>query len=173
MPLRQPHVCTALFVGVGALLSASCGGRTAEVVTGLPPSATVVDVHMEEYRFVYDKSIVPGRTIFKVTNSGKEDHSIVMFPVSDDFPPIDAQLHGDERRTVEPMAQVFPRKPGESGSFAVDLQPGQRYVFLCLIAASDGQSHALKGMNSEFVPSAPAPPSGTGSASTAGPGTAR
>jgi len=108
---------------------------------------------MEDYRFVYDSAIAPGRTIFRVVNTGQHDHNLVMFPAPEGYPPIDEQLHGDERRTVPPFAQVFPRRPGESGSFAVDLLPDQRYVFLCLMSDEDQVSHALKGMASEFVAS--------------------
>jgi hypothetical protein len=106
---------------------------------------------MVEYRFVYDNVIRPGRTIFQVTNAGKEAHSLVMAPVDPDFPPIDEQLHGDDRMSIPPFAQIFPRGPGESGTFAIDIQPGRRYVFLCLVGDATGTSHALKGMNSEFV----------------------
>lgn len=154
--MRRTHSLRPLwFVGLAAALTASCASSSPSGVAGLPAAPAVVNVRMEEYRFVYDKAIASGRTIFKVANPGKEDHNLVMFPVSSDFPPIDEQLHGEERRGVQPFAQVFPRRPGESGSFAVDLQPGQRYVFLCLMADGAGVSHALKGMNSEFVPVSP------------------
>jgi hypothetical protein len=166
--LRRDHsIGRQCVVTLCATLAVSCASSGPTVAAGLPPAPEVVNVRMEEYRFVYDKAIRPGRTIFKVVNVGKEDHSLVMFPAPADFPPFDVQLHGDERRAIPPFAQVFPRKPGEAGSFAVDVQPGQRYVFLCLVPDGAGISHALKGMNSEFVPLS-AEPTGSAQARTTG-----
>lgn len=139
-----------------ALSAVSCSG--VEHSSPLPSKPAVVDVRMEDYRFVFDPAIAPGRTIFRVVNTGHLDHNLVMFPAPEDYPPIEEQLHGDERRSVPPFAQIFPRRPGESGSFAVDLLPDQRYVFLCLMGGGANEvSHALKGMASEFVATVPHP----------------
>jgi hypothetical protein len=117
---------------------------------------------MHEYAFDYQAPVVPGRVVFRVVNTGKETHNLIMVPIPDDFPPIDEQLHGDVRRPIYPVAQIFAHKPGTSGTFAVDLVPHQRYAFMCAIAGTDGQPHFLKGMNSEFrAGDAPAPVAGT------------
>lgn len=131
-----------------AAVVASCSPST-------PPGPAVarpdiVEVTMREYAFVYRAPVVPGRAVFRVVNVGSETHNLIMVPIPDSFPPIDEQLHGDERRPIYPVAQVFARKPGKTGTFAVDLVPHQRYAFMCAIAAADGQPHFLKGMNSEF-----------------------
>jgi hypothetical protein len=39
--------------------------------------------------------------------------------------------------------------PGGNGAVAVDLGPG-RYALICFLTDDDGQSHALKGMATEF-----------------------
>jgi hypothetical protein len=45
------------------------------------------------------------------------------------------------------------------GAFAVDLEPGERYAFVCFARdPDDDQSHALQGMTSEFrTPAAEGP----------------
>ena len=115
---------------------------------------------MRDYAFDYRAPVSPGRAVFNVANTGTVTHNLLVVPIPDDFPPIDEQLHGDVRRPIYPVAQLYARKPGETGTFAVDLRPNQRYAFICVIAAPDGQPHFLKGMNSEFrVADAPPPPS--------------
>lgn len=106
---------------------------------------------MTEYRFVFQPPTRPGRTVFSVVNVGKEKHWFGMYRLPDDMPPLDAQLHGDERRELGPaMASMAVTQPRERNLFAVELVPGVRYAFLCLLTAPDDESHAYKGMNAEF-----------------------
>lgn len=106
---------------------------------------------MEEYRFKYDKNIPAGRVVFEVVNTGRVSHRLSLLPLADDLPPIDVQLRGAERRVIEPFAGVNALRPRTRGAFAVDLLPGVRYAMVCfLVDESDRQSHALKGMTSEF-----------------------
>ncbi len=106
---------------------------------------------MDEYRFVYDDNIPPGRVVFDVTNAGRIPHRLSLLPLTEDFPPIDVQVRGSERRFINPFAGIPPREPGERGTFAVELAPGVRYALVCfLVDDQDNQSHAVKGMTSEF-----------------------
>ncbi len=105
---------------------------------------------MSEYRFEYQPAVPSGRVVFQVVNVGRVDHKLSLLPLAEDFPPIDAQLHGPERVVMSPFADVPLRPPGATGTFAVDLEPGRRYAFICFLRDPDGQPHALKGMNSEF-----------------------
>jgi hypothetical protein len=102
------------------------------------------------YRFVYQPVIPGGRVVWKVVNAGRLVHRLTLLPLSDDLPPIDEQLHGEERQALTPFAGVPDRLPGETGTFATDLLPGHRYALICFNQDPDGVSHALKGMNSEF-----------------------
>jgi len=103
---------------------------------------------MDEYRF--DHGPIPrGRVVFHVVNRGHVAHRMSVVPLPEDLPPIEVQLHGDDRRALSTLAAVPDTQPGDSAEVAVDLGPG-RYALICFITDPDGQSHALKGMASEF-----------------------
>jgi hypothetical protein len=87
--------------------------------------------------------------VFRVSNAGAEHHSLVLVGLEEDFPPIDEQLRGPDRRPAATFAHVPERPPGSRDTFAVDLTPG-RYAFICFVRGPDGVSNALKGMSSEF-----------------------
>ncbi|HJT93709.1 MAG TPA: sialidase family protein [Mycobacterium sp.] len=119
--------------------------------TSAPPVAKphILDVVMREHRFEYDPEIPAGRVVFRVHNDGHLDHELVLFPVDEDFPPINIQLLGNERRPIYPIAGIPVQKPGDTGTFAVELTEGRRYAMACFVRDADGQ-HDQKGMNSEF-----------------------
>lgn len=106
---------------------------------------------MTEYRFVYERDLRPGRTVFEVVNIGKERHRFGVWRLPDDMPPIDVQLNSDVRRPINhPVADLPYQEPGERNVVAVDLLPGVRYAFLCLLPAADEVSHSVKGMTADF-----------------------
>lgn len=104
---------------------------------------------MDEYAFDLPSELPPGRVLFEVTNVGEEAHALTIIKVPDGMPPILQQLRGEVRRPVPTLARLAPRGPGEQGMFALDLAPG-RYAVMCFVDASDGESHAVKGMAREF-----------------------
>lgn len=105
---------------------------------------------MREYRFDYDDAIPAGRVVFRIQNEGEVEHRLTLVPLPEDLPPIDEQIRGSVRQGVTPFAGVSERLPGGEGLFAVDLVAGQRYGMVCFVTDADGQSHAVKGMTSEF-----------------------
>lgn len=129
-----------------ALLAGSCGGGQD---APLPPSPQVVEVKMREYAFDYDRSIGPGRTVFRVHNTGRRRHDLVLIPLPQDLPPIDVQLRSKTRRVVAPLGRVRPLRPDASGTFAADLAPG-RYGMVSFVTDATGTTDADKGMNTEF-----------------------
>lgn len=145
--LRERRSAACAIVYVLALLTSSCGGGSANAP--LPPSPHVVAVHMREYAFGYDRSIAPGRTVFRVRNTGRLRHDLVLIPLPNDFPPIDVQLHSRTRRAIASVAHLPPVRPDRSGTFAVDLTPG-RYAMVSFVAEGNRKSDALQGMSSEF-----------------------
>lgn len=153
---RREHVPAAWFRAPAAagltiaLLATSCAdGESSKAPR--PPPPHVVDVTMEEYRFEYDKDVPAGRVVFNVLNAGQVSHRLSLLPLAEDLPPIDVQLRGSERRIIEPFAGVNAVPPGQRSAFAVDLVSGVRYAMVCfLVDESDNESHALKGMTSEF-----------------------
>jgi hypothetical protein len=104
---------------------------------------------MTDYRFEHQAEVPPGRTVFRVVNAGAEPHSLVLVSLAEDVPPIDEQLRSPNRRGASTFAHVPERPSGSRDIFAVDLEPG-RYAFICFVTASDGVSHSVKGMSSEF-----------------------
>lgn len=139
-----------LYKGTGAaaatvaLMASACSGASG---AALPPAPPTVHVAMREYAFDY-KPPTRGRVVLQVINRGTEAHRLSVVPLPEDLPPIDVQLHGAERRALSTLAAVPDTPPGGVGAVALDLAPG-RYAFICFIE-SGGQSHALRGMASEF-----------------------
>jgi len=117
--------------------------------TYLAPAPAVVNVAMRDYRFDYNPAIPAGPVVFRVSNQGRLDHELLLTVLPEGFPPIDAQLHGSIRRPLGILGQLPRRRPGISGTFAVDLAPG-RYAMISFVAGTDGVQDDLKGMSSEF-----------------------
>ncbi len=147
--MRRVQAAAAV-VFVLPLSTAGCSSVPHTTNVGLPPGPEVVNVTMREFAFDLDRPVPTGRVVFRVANHGRVAHSLTVIPIPDDLPPLDAQLHGDSRQVTSPFAGIPSQGPGASDSFAVDIQPHQRYGFICLLRDPDGSSHALKGMNLEF-----------------------
>ena len=115
-----------------------------------PPAPQVVQVSMTEYAFGYDAPGKSGRVVFDARNAGRLDHELVLVGVPDGVESIDEQLRSDKRLVVPTIARMAPRKPGQRGTFAVDLDPG-RYAIICFIDDGQGDQHAQKGMSAQFT----------------------
>lgn len=116
----------------------------------VPAPAPVVEVTMTDFRFDIARPIPAGRVVFRMTNAGQSSHNLILIPVPEDLPPIEEQIRGSQRRLVEPYAGIYDRAPGDTGTFAVNLLPGQRYAILCTMVGEDGEGHSKKGMALEF-----------------------
>lgn len=159
-------------VAITVLATTGCAERGLRNVAALPQPTPVVVVTMSEYSFDVEPRVPSGRVVFRFRNTGRLPHRVTLLALPEDLPPIKAQLLGSERRYLEPFAGMLERLPGGTGSFAVDLEPGRRYGIVCFTVDRDNQSHAQKGMSTEFraagrpVPqeappgTAPAPPGG-------------
>lgn len=104
---------------------------------------------MTDNLFQNPATVPVGRLVFRITNAGAAEHSVVLVSLPEDVPPIGEQLRSDDRRGVPTFAKVPARPPGSNDTFAVDLPPG-RYALVCFVTDPDGVSHAAKGMASEF-----------------------
>lgn len=143
--VRVPLIAAVGGMGVVTVMVISTDRGTAL------PRPQVVDVAMTENYYEYLPPAHGGRVVFRARNAGSEEHRIAIYPLPEDMPPIDVQLRGSDRRTVERLAAPLPLRPGETQSFAVDLEPSQRYALLCLLKKPDQQkTYAELGMNSEF-----------------------
>lgn len=137
----------ALLILILAMSGISCSVDDTD--TPLFTGAPVVIVTMHEYGFDYDRGIPSGQVAFRFVNAGNATHAPILQPLGDDLPAIDAQLRGPNRVAVEPFAGVLPVQPGETRTIVVHLAADQRYALICT-ASDEGESHALKGMTSEF-----------------------
>lgn len=151
---RRPAGTRALAAVVAALsvpvALGGCGGRRGGAALPEPPP--VVTVTMREYRFTLPRSVPSGRVVFRFVNAGRVLHQPDMVPMPAGLPPIGEQVRGGTRAAVSPFAGIPPRRPGRTGTFAVDLVPGQRYAIVCFARDSDDEgSHAVKGMTAEFT----------------------
>ncbi len=160
---RRRAVPLGLLVALAVQAFTSCQASTG-TARALPPSPHVVVVTMDEYAFAYDPTVPAGRVVFEFINVGEMAHRPSLLPLSESVPPIQEQLRGSQREAVSPFASVPTLKPGEKGTFAVNLAPGQRYALICFATNPDGQSHALLGMSSEFRSGGSRRPEGESSA---------
>jgi uncharacterized cupredoxin-like copper-binding protein len=145
---RSPgQLRTAVFVGLTVIALASCSGSP-DTGAPLPPPTPIVDVKMTEYHFDFSRTVPAGRVVLQANDAGQLAHQLSVFEMAADMPSLEAQLNGSVRRSVDIFGSILVR-PGKTGRFAVDLAPGRRYAFVCLLAASDGVLNARKGMNFE------------------------
>lgn len=145
---RRGRGLLCLSVVVVSTLATGCGSEAVSAPLPRPPAQVVVE--MGEYWYEYDPDIPAGRVVFRFANVGTVDHELGLWPLEEDFPPIDVQLHGQERRFLTPFARSEIVRPGATGTFAVDLLPGQRYAMICFLRGPQGEEHEQLGMNSEF-----------------------
>lgn len=151
-PRRHRCLTFASLVILASAAAGACSGSDSDSATQgapLPPSPPELAVTLDEYRFDVEGLLPAGRVVFRFTNAGQEQHRPLLLPLTEEIPPIDEQVRGDERRVLTPFAGVNTVEPGEDGTFAVDLEPGRRYALVCLVTGDDGQSHAEKGMTWE------------------------
>lgn len=158
MTARRARWQLGLPLLVAAALAGACQTSDRRPFVATPPVVVVTMRDVGGGRLEYDHRVPGGRVVFRIVNAGRSTHRLALFPLPDDFPPIDEQLRGAERRPITPFAGVPDHLPGESATFAVDLQPGHRYAMVDFSQDLDGVSQALKGMSSEFRTIGPNPP---------------
>ena len=129
--------------------------NTEDLPEVIPAGVTAVDMRLQEFAFVYDKSQVSsGRFAFKVQNAGKQFHEIILAKVNRTEPLLQllAESQDGPPEGVEDFGAAF-YEPGASGTFVLSepLAAG-RYALVCFIPdEADDIPHALKGMFSEFT----------------------
>lgn len=144
--MNRPAALSAALISSLAIALGACAPASAP----LPPGPQIVDVSMREYRYDYDAAaLFTGRITFRVTNRGSEPHRLALVGLPDDMPALAEQIHGDDRRTVDALADLPTMAPGEKNVFSVGLPPG-RWALISFYAGPDGSIDANKGMFSEF-----------------------
>lgn len=123
--------------------------------TPVPAGTTVVPVQLQEYAFVYDKSLMSsGNVALQVANVGTMEHELVLAKINVSTPLLDLLQQPSEEGPpagVDVLAQDE-WAPGEGSTmvFSQPLAPGP-YAFLCFLPGPNGTPHALLGMTSEFT----------------------
>lgn len=131
-----------------------------DVPVAIPDGVTAIPLGLNEFAFDYGAdAITTGDVAFQVTNSGEQDHEVVIFsadPGADVLEALDeAEQNQQEPQGVEFLAFSVPFAPGDTNTmvFAESLAPG-RYVLVCFLpdtADAEQAPHAVKGMLSEFT----------------------
>jgi hypothetical protein len=141
----------------------------------VPAGATVVDMRLQEFAFVYDRNqVTSGRFVVDYQNIGRQAHEIAIVRLDTRAPTLDVfrqnlpALFSDAPPPpeIELVAGRFDIQPGDSGNMVLleNLSPG-RYSFVCLFPDTDDPEetpHIFKGMFSDFVV-------GPGGTATSGP----
>jgi hypothetical protein len=135
---------------------------TGEAIRSPVPSGfTVVNMQLQEFAFVYDKSrLSSGRFAIDYDNIGKQEHEVVLLRFNSTAPLLDyfrtINIESEEiPAELEFIAARAPIAPGEDGNlvFTEALSPG-RYVFVCFFPDEEELPeyvpHIAKGMLSDF-----------------------
>jgi uncharacterized cupredoxin-like copper-binding protein len=167
-------IAAASLLLTGGLLAA-CGGGGDEGAAasgdGADQNAVVVNVIMEEaeeeWGFTLDRTAVPaGEVTFEVTNEGKFEHELMIYPPQDLSHMLEELVeaeeageeaaHGEEIEglvmSVEGEDELV-LKSDESGSFRASLTPGT-YELGCVIVETVGGetfTHHEKGMHTTLT----------------------
>lgn len=139
------HRAFVVTVLVFALALSGCSTEATSPTREAPRVASPpeIGVTMREYRYELTTTELPaGRVVFRFRNLGAEPHSPALLPLDEDVPPINEQVRSPERRLVAPFASLNERRPGATGTFAVDLVAGRRYALICYATAPDDEAHS-------------------------------
>ncbi|MCC7025018.1 MAG: hypothetical protein IT338_19460 [Thermomicrobiales bacterium] len=142
------------------------GEAAASPTAAANPPAADVDVTLQEYAFLgLDRPIPAGPHIWKLTNSGKQPHVMLLFKgpagiTMDEFrallqlpaqgtPPPSVPYTASDFDFVQPGAALL--SAGQTMWLALDLPPGT-YIALCFIPdEATGAPHAVLGMIQVFT----------------------
>lgn len=143
----------ASFPAIEAFEAANCAGAEAAApAQEVDPDAVRIDVVATEYAF--DLGEPPaGAVSFVLANEGAEIHELLLARFVGDatFEQALASEDPESEGLVETLGFVGPVVPGAEAVLNVDdLAPG-RYALVCLIPTEDGETHAEKGMVSQFT----------------------
>jgi hypothetical protein len=154
---------------VSALLAACGGGRATSTPQASTPNATgaasgvaptvalatpatgqMLVVQAVEYALQTNGSLPAGVTTIQLRNMGNEHHETQFIRLNDGVTP--AQFMAAAKQGEDMALQLGAQEggpgritPKSTSTVMLDLMPGQ-YMIACFVTASDGMSHASKGM---------------------------
>jgi uncharacterized cupredoxin-like copper-binding protein len=156
MGSRTPFLLVAgtatLWLGVAGCGSSSLEAEAEQIgITvpaggeGTPVAAEAGEVSTTElFLNVAPTSVKAGLATFTLTNSGQEDHEMVLLKT--DVPSDQLQVGAGSRVSEDDsVGEIGDTTPGETGTITLDLKAG-KYVFVCNIA-----KHYAQGMRVAFT----------------------
>lgn len=115
-----------------------------------------VEVNMMEFAFTMPQEVSSGEQLWRVTNSGKQMHHMVIFRLNEGVTLDDMRAWLDSEDGPPPgeqAAYIGILSPGFSADYTLDLTPGH-YVGICFMpdhrGDATGQPHFMLGMIQEF-----------------------
>jgi hypothetical protein len=121
----------------------------------VPEGATLVDLGLSEFAFIFDEATIPagGNFAFHVSNDGAQPHEVIVAGVPPDVPLEEAL--GSVGEDEPPVGFKVFIQPGQEVDMAFEapLAPG-RYALVCFfpdVTDPEQTAHAEKGMVNEFT----------------------
>jgi hypothetical protein len=145
---------------VAALALACTGGEqpAADTAVAADSAATAVptiDLVATDYAFQAPDTVQAGTTWFRMTNTGKELHHVIVFHLADGHT-FDDFLKAASASPAPPSwahplgGPIAPSPGGPATATAVNLGEGT-YAMICVIPGADGVPHIAKGMARQLI----------------------
>jgi uncharacterized cupredoxin-like copper-binding protein len=112
------------------------------------PEATIVQAKLNEYNIILDKTSIPaGPVKFQIENIGTEEHELVLEASGAEDEPFELNGEASEAEEIQ---------PGETRTLEWTLdQPGEYQLGCYVTNEGDTESHAAKGMVTQFTVTQP------------------
>ena len=115
-----------------------------------------INIHLSDYKFGISKPFTAGSHVVTVTNDAVQSHEVVLVKLAPGKTVADLEKWIDKDVMKGPPPAVVQNgmaalSKGRSGTFAVNLTPGN-YAMLCFVPdMKDGKAHAEHGMTTQFA----------------------
>lgn len=143
-----PTKLVVTLVVVVGMLTAGCAAG--QVARPLPDPVPTVEVQLLDDALQHPESVPAGRVVFHITNAGKQVHRLALILWPQDAIGVHEELANDTATRVELLARTADLPPGQTGMFAVELEPDRRYAMIDYSEAPDGTMHGLMGVAGEL-----------------------
>lgn len=145
--MRPRQAVSGLLVIALAITLTGCAFGQAQ--RPVPPQPPLLEIELDDYDFAFDGPAPAGRLVIEASNVGDHPHELVLLQLPEGFSGDLEDLVGTGT-TMLPIYSLDRLRPGESGRFAVDLEPGT-YGLACFVEDEEGESHHEKGQVAELT----------------------
>ena len=115
-----------------------------------------ITLRLADYKFALSKPLTSGKHLLTVVNDAAQSHEVVMMKLNAGKTVADVASWVDKQDMkgpppAAPVGGIAALAKGRTGSFPVDLTPGE-YGIVCFVPdAKDGKPHSLHGMMTQFT----------------------